>query len=116
MTRYHTKSGSIYEVEDRDGQTWVRRASGGAHYAGRCDDWKRCTDVLLSGGRLLIAWGGGRDEDTRVVTYAINSTYRGIPVATAANARAHCRANYGEILDEQSVPDRLFLRVRRVRT
>ena len=57
-----------------------------------------------------------RDEDTRVVTYAINSTYRGIPVATAANARAHCRANYGEILDEQSVPDRLFLRVRRVRT
>ncbi len=56
-----------------------------------------------------------RDEDTRVVTYAINSTYRGITVATTANARAHCRANYGEILDEQAVPDRLFLRVRRVK-
>ncbi len=62
MTRYHTKSGSIYEVEDRNGETWIRRAAGGAHYAGRCDDWKQCYDAHVYQGRLLILWGGGRDE------------------------------------------------------
>jgi hypothetical protein len=58
-----------------------------------------------------------RDEDTRVVTYAINTTaYRGIPAQTAEAARAHCLLLHGDILETQQVPDRLFFRVRRVRS
>ena len=56
------------------------------------------------------------DEDTRVVTYAINTDkYRGIPALTADEARAHCELTHGEILETQQVPDRLFFRVYRVR-
>lgn len=63
MTRYHTKSGSIYEVRTAEsGCLEVRRASGGAHYAGRCDDWKPCESAEIYAGRLLIGWGKGRDE------------------------------------------------------
>jgi hypothetical protein len=64
VIRYHTKSGSVYEVRQVDGKPQVRRASGGPHYKGRCDDWKPCESVELteSPGTLLIGWGLGRDE------------------------------------------------------
>jgi hypothetical protein len=63
-TRYHTKSGSIYDVAvSPDRQTFVRRMAGGDHYKGRCDGpaWKPAVQVC-AGSRLAICWGSGRDE------------------------------------------------------
>ena len=60
MKRYHTASGSIYEVDGLK----VRRIQGGAHYAGRaCDETMEAESVTwLEGGPLMIYWGAGRDK------------------------------------------------------
>jgi hypothetical protein len=60
MKRYHTKSGSIYEVDGLK----VRRVTGGEHYQGRaCDDWLDAQEVRATEGLpMYIYWGAGRDE------------------------------------------------------
>lgn len=59
-----------------------------------------------------------RPEDTRIVTYVL--AHESVPVRagwtwmhTATEARAHCRARFGAILEERAAGDNVFFRVKK---
>ena len=53
-----------------------------------------------------------RDNETRIVTYAIGSDfYKGIYAETRQKAKAHCELTYGKIYEANYVPGRAFFRV-----
>ncbi len=52
-------------------------------------------------------------NNTRVITYATKAGLKRIGVRSVAAAKRPCQQNYGEILEENYVPGRAFLRVRK---
>ena len=57
-----------------------------------------------------------RPEDTKIVTYTIDSSgYPGLPATTRESAKTMCELVHGAILEANYVPGRAFFRVRRVR-
>lgn len=76
-------------------------------------------EVQLAGDGELIQrtpYLAYKREDTRVVTYVLSRDE--VPVRagwtwvhTAKEARAHCTARFGKIIEENAAGDHLFLRV-----
>ena len=68
FTRYHTKTGSMYDVLKTEAGTLVRQAKAGGKYVeGRANGkWTPAQDAGPSGlgwdAPLFIYWGPGRDE------------------------------------------------------
>ncbi len=63
ITRYHTQSGSIYEV-DRSAMMIRQVTRGEACKSGRVGAglWRTYVSLEMSDKRLQIYWGSGRDE------------------------------------------------------
>lgn len=53
-------------------------------------------------------------ENSRVITYAVGTNeFKGIFASNREAAKKHCKQTYGEIVEENYVPGRAFLRVRK---
>jgi len=60
MKRYHTKTGSTYEVDGKHKR--IRKLKGGVGTTRVTEDWRSYEEIDDEVGVLRIYWGQGRDE------------------------------------------------------
>lgn len=63
MTRYFTKTGSIYEVDEEKKQ--IRSTKGGAGTTRVTKDWRSYEELHVGVSGLHIYWGRGCDETSQ---------------------------------------------------
>lgn len=70
-TTYKTKSGGLYEVQDREDALYVRRAEGGAHYTGKLADGQWHVVAATIDGGVGTSLGICFDDGTMTTTSPI---------------------------------------------